>query len=93
MLSVSWDHFGLLELYITEVILTKDVYMKLIKQVLWYTVQDLQEYYLIPQLIALRIWKPHLSDPLIKSFIMGLYVPFFIRLFYNLVRDPVSYPV
>lgn len=81
-----------LQLYRAGIELTINVYMKVIMQVLGYMIHDLQNYYWIAQIIAFRIWKPRLSDPLLKSFFMGLFVPYFIQFVYEVVRDPVNYP-
>ncbi|KAI3771572.1 hypothetical protein L6452_02737 [Arctium lappa] len=71
---------------------TTDVYMKLTMDVLRYEVLVLQDYILIPQIIAFLIWKPRVSDGLLRSFFTGLWIPSLVQFVYEIIRDPVVYP-
>nr|GEU87480.1 hypothetical protein [Tanacetum cinerariifolium] len=80
--SIKWLH-------LIEMAITRDDYMKLIVMAFWYTLSHLQDYYMIPQIVALRIWKPHLNDPLLKYFFIGLLIQALLQFVYEAVRNPV----
>ncbi|KAK9055073.1 hypothetical protein SSX86_026153 [Deinandra increscens subsp. villosa] len=81
-----------IKLGVAEVNFTKEVYMQLIMQVLRHSVHEIQDYFLFAQLMALWVWKPRLSEPWLKYFLFGLWIPPFIQFLYDVVRDPVAYP-
>nr|GEU45055.1 nucleolar protein [Tanacetum cinerariifolium] len=84
---------GWIRLHLAEVTITRDDYVKLIVMAFWYTLGYLQDYYMIPQIVAHRIWKkPHLNDPLLKYFFTGLWIPALLQFVYEAVRNPVVAP-
>ncbi|CAH1433188.1 unnamed protein product [Lactuca virosa] len=70
---------------------TKDYYVKLMMDLLRYHVYMLQDYFMVPQIIALYVWKNHPRDQ--RSFINGLWIPSLVLFVYEIVRDPVDYPI
>ncbi|GJR44252.1 nucleolar protein [Tanacetum coccineum] len=84
---------GWIRLHLAEVTITRDDYVKLIVMAFWYTLSHLQDYYMIPQIVAHCIWKkPRLNDPLLKYFFTGLWIPALLQFVYEAVRNPVVAP-
>ncbi|KAI3781872.1 hypothetical protein L2E82_11900 [Cichorium intybus] len=71
----------------------KDVYMRLIMDVLKYEVYKLQDYFMFPQIIALYVWKIGTRDNGLGSFLHGLWIPSIVLFFYDMFRDPVDYAI
>nr|XP_043619596.1 uncharacterized protein LOC122591389 [Erigeron canadensis] len=81
-----------ISVYLGEVTYTKDVYLRLVMQVFWLTVHDIQDFFLVAQIIAFRIWKPSLTGPLFRISAIRIGILMLIRFVYEVVRDPVTYP-
>ncbi|CAI9298439.1 unnamed protein product [Lactuca saligna] len=72
---------------------TKDYYVKLMMDLLRYHVYMLQDYFMVPQIIALYVWKNRPRDQRLGSFINGLWIPSLVLFVYEITRDPVDYPI
>nr|XP_043619597.1 uncharacterized protein LOC122591391 [Erigeron canadensis] len=90
LFSISMRGF---HLYLNEVTFPKDVYIKAITEVCWYTVLNLQDYFLIPELVAFHIWKRHTSGSLFNNFVIRLWITILIHFVYEIIRSPIGYPV
>ncbi|KAJ9548691.1 hypothetical protein OSB04_021234 [Centaurea solstitialis] len=72
---------------------SKDVYVRITMDVLRYEVSVLQDQFMVPQIIASLIWKSRVSDRFLRSFFGGLLILTLVRVAYEIVRDPVTYPI